>query len=74
MGPLAGRSKKFLNRFPKGMGLALATFSGRFETGGPFGGGGYRFLLTVDDLSNVEAIAHPTDADKPPWRIKDCSE
>jgi hypothetical protein len=74
MGSSAGRSKKFLDRFPKGMGLALATFSGQFETGGPFGSGEYRFLFIVDDLSNVEAMAHPTDAEKPPWKIKDCSE
>jgi len=73
IGPLDAQSRRFLKRFPKGMGLTLATFSGAFETGGgPFGDGGYRYRLTVDHIENVEATARPSEANRPPWTNRDC--
>jgi hypothetical protein len=72
IGPLDAQSRRLLKRFPKGMGLTLATFSGVFETGGPFGDGGYRYRLTVDHIENVEATTHPSEANRPPWTNRDC--
>jgi hypothetical protein len=51
------KSKRLFKRFPHGMRLARATFGGTFETGGPFGDGGYRYRLVVDQIDRVEAIA-----------------
>jgi hypothetical protein len=47
---LEGDSLRLYRKFPKGMGLALATFEGRFESGGPYGDGGYPFKFTVDKM------------------------
>lgn len=73
IGSLDGKSKRLFGKFPKGMGLVLATFSGIFETGGPFGDGGYRYKLTVDKIDLVEAVGHPSEAGQPPWSDRDCS-
>jgi hypothetical protein len=68
---LAGDSLKVYHKFPKGMGLALATFEGTFESGGPYGDGGYRLKFTVDKIERLEAMAKPS-TDHPAWVPKDC--
>jgi hypothetical protein len=67
------KSRRLFDKFPKGMGFALATFGGVFETGGPYGDGDYRFRLTVSHIESVEATAHPSEAGNPPWTAADCS-
>lgn len=52
---LEGDSLKVYHKFPKGMGLALATFEGTFESGGPYGDSGYRLKFTVDKIEKLEA-------------------
>ena len=69
---LGGNSRKLFRRFPKGMGLVLATFSGRFEGGGTYGDGGYRFKFTVDEIENLEARAKPSPGRDPSWIPRNC--
>jgi len=69
---LEGRSLKLYHKFPKGMGLALATFEGTFESGGPYGDGGYRLRFTVDKIERLEAMAKPSAHHDPAWVPKDC--
>ncbi|HVA16174.1 MAG TPA: hypothetical protein VMV59_00525 [Candidatus Dormibacteraeota bacterium] len=69
---LGGNSRKLFRRFPKGMGLVLATFAGRFEGGGPYGDGGYRFKFTVDEIEKLEDRAKPSLNHDPPWIPKNC--
>jgi hypothetical protein len=65
---LKGRSQKLRDKFPKGMGLVLAAFVGRFETEGPYGDGGYRFRLTVDQIEKVERTSRShRRQDDPAW-------
>jgi len=72
MNPGLGRGfRKLTHRFPKGMGLALATFDGTFEVGGPYGLGGYRFRLTVDKIEKIEATSKPSPHE-PSWVPKNC--
>lgn len=54
------------------MGLALATFEGTFESGGPYGDGGYRLKFTVDKIEKLEAVAKPSTDHHPAWVPKDC--
>jgi hypothetical protein len=72
VGPLNGRSRKLLQRFPSGMGLGLATFTGILESGGPFGDGGYRYRFTIDQIDAVEATAHPSATSPPNWEPQNC--
>jgi hypothetical protein len=69
---LEGDSLKFYHKFPKGMGPALATFEGTFESSGPYGDGGYRFKFTVDKIEKLEAVAKPSTDHHPAWVPKDC--
>jgi hypothetical protein len=69
---LGGNSRKLFRRFPKGMGSVLATFAGRFEGGGPYGDGGYRFKFTVDEIERLEARAKPSPGRDPAWIPKNC--
>ena len=69
---LEGDSLKLYRKFPKGMGLALATFEGTFEAGGPYGGGGYRLKITVDKIEKLERTAKASGRHDPPWVPKNC--
>ncbi len=70
---LEGDSLKQFNKFPKGMGLVLAVFVGRFDAGGPYGDGGYRFKLTVDRIEAVERTSRSSRRqDDPAWVPKNC--
>jgi len=73
IGLMDAQSKRIFNKFPKGTGLALATFSGKFEVGGPFGDGGYRYRLSVDHIMRLEATGHPSEANQPPWTVSNCT-
>ncbi len=69
---LGGNSRKLFRRFPKGMGLVLATFVGRFEGCGPYGAGGYQFKFTVDHIEKLEARAKPSLGRDPAWIPRNC--
>lgn len=69
---LEGDSRKLYRKFPRGMGLALATFEGTFESGGPYGDGGYRFKFTVDKIEKLEGTAKASPNGEPAWIPKDC--
>jgi hypothetical protein len=69
---LEGLSLRLYHKFPKGMGLALATFEGTFESGGPYGDGGYRLRFTVDKIGKLEAMAKPSAHHDPAWVPKEC--
>jgi len=64
---LEGNSLKHYRKFPKGMGLALAIFEGRFESGGPYGDGGYRLKFTVQKIEKLEATAKASAHHDPDW-------
>jgi hypothetical protein len=65
-------SLKIYRKFPKGMGLSLATFEGTFQAGGPYGDGGYRLKLTVDKIEKLEATARISTHHEPAWVPKNC--
>ena len=69
---LEGDSLKLYRKFPKGMGLALATFEGKFESGGPYGDGGYRLKFTVDKIEKLERTAKASARHDPSWVPKNC--
>jgi hypothetical protein len=69
-----GGSLDLLRKLPKGMGLALATFSGKFEIGGPYGDGGYRFRFTIDRIERLEAKAKPSARHEPDWAPQNCEK
>jgi hypothetical protein len=69
---LQGGSLRLYRRFPKGMGLSLATFEGIFEAGGPYGDGGYRLKLIIDKIEKLEATAKISTRHEPAWVPKDC--
>lgn len=53
---LEGNSLKHYRKFPKGMGLALAIFEGRFESGGPCT---YAVLWKVPAVGDMRLSIHP---------------
>lgn len=69
---LGRNSRKLFRKFPRGMGLVLVTFTGKFEGGGPYGDGGYRFKFTVDQIGKLEARAKPSPGRDPAWIPKNC--
>jgi hypothetical protein len=69
-----GDSLKLFRKFPKGMGLALATFTGTFESGGPYGDGGYRLKLSVDQIEKLEGTAKPSPSYSPAWVPQNCEK
>ena len=69
---LGGDSLKLFRKFPKGMGLVLATFEGKFESGGPYGDGGYRLKFTVDKIEKLERTAKASARHDPSWAPKNC--
>ena len=71
IGPLDAKSKRLFRKFPKAMGLVLATFSGTFESGGPFVNGG-RYRLNVDEIEGLEAVGDPAKTSQLPWANHAC--
>lgn len=71
---LQGDSRKLFRKLPRGMGLALATFVGTFESGGPYGDGGYRFKLTVDQIEKLEGTAKASPSHNPAWVPQNCEK
>lgn len=71
---LQGNSLKLFRKLPKGMGLALATFAGTFESGGPYGDGGYRLKFTVDQIENLEGTAKASPNHNPAWVPENCEK
>jgi hypothetical protein len=70
---LEGHSLKQFKKFPRGMGIVLAVFVGKFDAGGPYGDGGYRFQLTVDRIDAVEGTSRSSRRqDDPAWVPKNC--
>jgi len=67
-------SRKLFDKLPKGMGLALATFVGTFESAGPYGDGGYRFKLTVNQIENLEGTAKASPSHNPAWVPQNCEK
>ena len=68
---LRGESKRLFNSFPKGMGVVLAVFVGRIETGEAYGTG-QRIRLVVNQIDKVEAKAKPSTHKYPAWVPRDC--
>jgi hypothetical protein len=66
-------SLSLYHKFPKGMGTVLATFEGKFDNGGPFGGGGYQFRLRVDKIENLERKAKTPHGEEPIWVPTNCN-
>jgi hypothetical protein len=60
-------------KFPKGMGLVLATFEGKLESGGPYGDGGYRLKFTVDKIEKLEDKAKASGRSEPAWVPQNCA-
>jgi hypothetical protein len=71
---LQGHSLKLFGKLPRGMGLALATFVGTFESGGPYGDSGYRFKFTVDQIENLEGTAKASPSHDPAWVPQKCKK
>src|SRR5262249_50837070 len=69
---LEGSSLKLFRRFPEGMGSALVTFEGTFETGQVYGHLAYPSRLTVEKIEKLEATAKYSSKKKPAWVPKDC--
>ena len=61
-------------RFPKDAGLALATFEGVLDSGGPYGQNGYYFRLRVDRIDNLEHAAKFSVRGQPAWVPAGCGE
>lgn len=68
---LDSKSRKFLSKFPKGMGFVLATFTGMIESGQSYGTG-QSIRLVVDRIELVERAAKPHLGQSPSWVPKDC--
>jgi hypothetical protein len=71
---LEGNSLKLYRKFPRDMGLVLATFEGKFESGGPYGDGGYRLQLMVEQIEKLEAVAKASAQHDPAWVPKNCEK
>ena len=73
-GELHGKSKSLFKTFPKGMGVVLAVFLGRIETGKVYGTFGERVRLVVDQIDKVEEKAKPAAGQNPAWVPQNCDE
>jgi len=69
---LHGKSKRLFKSFPKGMGVVLAVFVGRIETGKVYGTFGERVRLVVDQIDRVEEKAKPSAGQSPTWVPQNC--
>ena len=68
-----GKFPQVFRRFQKHGGLLLATFTGTFEAGGPYGNLAYRYRLTVDHVEKVERTARLSSKQADPaWVQKNC--
>ena len=75
MDPKLGRGTlNLLHKFPKGMGLVLATFTGTLETGGPYGDGGYRSKFEIDRVEKIEATSKVHSGREPSWIPQNCAD
>lgn len=69
------RSEKLFRRFPKGEGVVLATFVGRFESGGAYGTFADSKRLLVERIESVEKTASSARRQaSPPWAARHCGE
>lgn len=69
------RSEKLFRKFPKGEGVVLATFVGRFESGGTYGTFADRKRLLVEQIESVEKTAPSARRQAAPlWAARDCGE
>ena len=69
---LHGKSKRLFNSFPKGMGVVLAVFMGKFETGKVYGTFGERVRLVVNQIDKIEQKAKPASGQHPAWVPQNC--
>jgi len=69
---LHGKSKRMFKSFPKGMGVVLAVFVGRIETGKVYGTFGEQVRLVVDQIDRVEEKAKPSAGQSPAWVPQNC--
>ena len=67
-----GNSKKLLHKLPEGMGMVLAVFVGKVETGKVYGPFGERVRLVVDQIEKVEEKAKPQPGQIPSWVPQNC--
>jgi hypothetical protein len=68
---LEGESKRFFNKFPKGMGFVLAIFVGTIETGDAYGTG-QRVHFFVEHIEEVKQMANPPQGQFPAWIPQGC--
>jgi hypothetical protein len=69
---LEGSSKRLFHKFPEGMGMVLAVFVGKVETGSVYGPFGERVRLVVDRIEKLEKKAKPSVGQNPSWVPQDC--
>jgi hypothetical protein len=69
---LQGNSKKLFHKFPQGMGVVLAVFVGKIETGKVYGHFGERVRLVVDQVEKIEDKAKPRAGRNPSWVPQNC--
>ena len=72
VGKLSADSAHIFGKFPKGMGVILATFEGLLEGPGTYGDGQYRLRITVTKIENLERVWKPSDVE-PDWVPKNCN-
>lgn len=68
---LEGKSKRFLNKFPKGMGFVLGVFVGTIQTGDAYGTGQHVHFL-VEHIEEVNQQANPPSGKFPAWIPQNC--
>jgi hypothetical protein len=69
---LQGNSKKLFHKFPEGMGVVLAVFVGKIETGKVYGHFGERVRLVVDQIEKIEEKTKPHVGQNPSWVPQNC--
>jgi hypothetical protein len=69
---LEGSSKRLFHKFPEGMGIVLAVFVGKVETGNVYGPFGERIRLVVDQIEKLEKKARPSAGQTPSWVPQNC--
>ena len=69
---LRGNSKKLFHKFPEGMGVVLAVFVGKIETGKVYGPFAERVRLVVDQIEKIEEKAKPRVGQNPSWVPQNC--
>jgi hypothetical protein len=69
---LLGNSKKLFHTFPEGMGMVLAVFVGKIETGKVYGPSGEQVRFVVEQIEKVEEKAKPRAGQNPSWVPQNC--